>query len=509
METLIFLFWFLFSFSIGGFFGYFLRKSLAKKNLKTIEGKLQKKIQKAIQEAEKILTEAKEKRKEILEKLEREEEEKKKILSEREAILLKRESLLEAKISEFEKEKKNFAEKVEKLKTIKAEIEKMHQEAKEKLEKISGMDKETAKKELLSQIEKEYEKEISERIKKLEIEGEKRFENRAKDILVRAIQKLALPTTQELTTSFIVLPSEEMKSRIIGKEGRNIRTFEKLTGVDVIIDETPEIVLLSSFDPVRREIAKLALEKLIQDGRIQPAKIEEAVEKAKQEINEKIKEAGEKVLYELGFLGIDPKLVFLLGRLKFRTSFGQNVLLHSMEVAYLAEALAEELGANTLVCKKAGLFHDIGKAVDQEIEGSHVEIGIKILEKFGIEKEVISAMKSHHGEYPPESVEAILVQVADQISGARPGARKDTLENYLKRLSDLEAIANSFPGVEKSYAIQAGRELRVFVKPEELDDFGAKKLAKQIAKKIEEELKYPGTIKVSVIRELRVIEYAK
>jgi len=276
-----------------------------------------------------------------------------------------------------------------------------------------------------------------------------------------------------------------------------------------VVDETPETVIISGFDPIRRQIAKLALEKLVQDGRIQPARIEEKVEEAQKEINSQIKEAGEAAVYDVGIFGLDPKLVQLLGRLRFRTSYGQNVLLHSIEVSHLSSALASEIGADPTVCKKAGLLHDIGKAVDQQIEGSHTDIGIKILEKFGVEKEVINAMKSHHEEYPYESLEAILVQVADQISGARPGARKDTLENYLKRLGDLENIATSFSGVEKAWALQAGREIRVFVKPGEIDDLAAKNLAKEIANRIQEELKYPGEIKVNVIRETRIIEYAK
>jgi len=285
--------------------------------------------------------------------------------------------------------------------------------------------------------------------------------------------------------------------------------LERLTGTEIIIDETPEAVVISGFDPIRRQIAKVTLEKLIQDGRIQPARIEEQVKIAESEIVKQIREAGETAVYDVGIIGLDPKLTQLLGRLRFRTSFGQNVLLHSIEVAHLASALASEIGADALICKKAGLLHDIGKAVDQQIEGSHADIGIKILEKFGIEKEVVTAMKSHHEEYPYESLEAIIIQTADQISGARPGARKDTLENYLKRLGELEKIALGFPGVEKAWALQAGREIRVFVKPEEIDDLGARNLAKEIANRIQEELKYPGEIKVNVIREMRVIEYAK
>jgi len=305
------------------------------------------------------------------------------------------------------------------------------------------------------------------------------------------------------------LPSDEIKGRIIGKEGRNIRAFEKATGAEVIVDETPETVIISCFNPIRREIARITLEKLIKDGRIQPARIETEIEKAEKEVAKKIKEAGEAAVYETEILDFPEKIIQILGRLHFRTSYGQNVLLHSIEVSYLAAAIASELGANVSICKKAGLLHDIGKALDYQLEGSHTDIGIKILEKFAVGKEVINAMKSHHEEYPYETLEAVIVQVADQISGARPGARKDTLENYLKRLEDLEAIAFSFSGVEKSYAVQAGREIRVFVKPKEIDDLAASKLAKDIAKKIQEELKYPGEIKVNVIRETRVIEYAK
>lgn len=508
MEPLT-LFLGIFFLSLGIILGYFVRQSIAKRNVKTIEARLQKKIERATKEAEKILLEAKEKARSLLSQIEKEEQERKKALFKREEILLKRENLLETKLSEFEKEKKIFAQKVEELREMKKNLEEMKKEVSQKLEKISGLTQKEAKAELFNQLEKEYQKEILERIKKLELDGEKRVEKRAKEILAFAIQKYALPVTQETTTSIVALPNEEMKSRIIGKEGRNIRTFEKLTGVEVIIDETPETVTLSCFDPIKREIAKLALEKLIQDGRIQPAKIEEKVEEAKKEINSKIKEAGEMAAYELGIVGLDPKLIQLLGRLKYRTSYGQNVLLHSIEVAYLAEALANELGADALLCKKAGLFHDIGKAVDQEIEGSHTDIGIKILEKFGEDERVIKAMKSHHGEYPYESLEAVLVQVADQISAARPGARKETIENYLKRIEALEKIATSFSGVKEAWVFQAGREVRVFVKPEEIDDLGARKMAKEIANRIEEELKYPGEIKVNVIRELRVTEYAK
>jgi len=494
MAEIYYLILTIFSLSLGAVLGYFARQRIIRKEEKEIEEKLQK----AKEEADLILREAERKRK----KKERE-------ILEKEESLEKKEAFLKRKISEVERKESELREEMEKIKKEKEEIENLKNQVREKLEKISGIKKEEAKKEILKEIEEEIKKEAIERIKKLEKEGEEKFQKRAREILASVIQRLTLPVVQETTTSTVILPSEEIKGKIIGKEGRNIRTLENLTGVEIIVDETPETVTISCFDPIRRQIAKLALEKLIKDGRIQPAKIEEKVEEAKKEINQQIKEAGEMAAMELGLVGFDPRLLQILGRLKFRTSYGQNVLLHSIEVALLASALAEEIGANSLVCKKAGLFHDIGKAMDLQVEGSHVDIGIKILEKFGVEKEVIEAMKSHHGEYPYESVEAVLVQVADQISGARPGARKDTLENYLKRISELEKIALSFPGVEKAWALQAGREIRVFVRPEEIDDFGARKLAREIAKRIEEELQYPGEIKVTLIREMKVIEYAR
>jgi len=495
--------------AIGSILGYYARQSIAKRNWRSIEARLQKRISQAKTQSEEILAGAKKEAEQILESVKKETNQQRAELFKTERLLLKRENILEQKISAFESEKNDFQEKVRKLKGIKETLENLRTEAIANLEKISGLSREEAKKELLENLEKEYQKEILEKMRKLELEGRERFEKRAKEILAQAIQKWALSQAQEITTTTLTLPSEEIKGRIIGKEGRNIRTLEKLTGVEIVVDETPEAVVISGFDPIRRQIAKTALEKLIQDGRIQPARIEEKVEEAKKEINSQIKEAGKAALFEVGLVGFDPKLTQLLGRLRFRTSYGQNVLLHSIEVSHLASALAAEIGANPLVCKKAGLLHDIGKAVDQQIEGSHTDIGIKILEKFGIEPEVIQAMKSHHEEYPYESLEAILVQAADQISGARPGARKDTLENYLKRLGDLENIALSFPGVEKAWALQAGREIRVFVKPEEIDDLGARNLAKNIATQIQEELKYPGEIKVNVIRETRITEYAK
>ncbi len=494
---------------IGSVLGYYARQSIAKKRAGSIEQKLQKKISQAKNEGDAILKKAQEKAESITGQAQKESDQRRRELLESQQILLKRENLLDKKISLLEEKEKEIHQKAEGLKGVKEGLEKLKKEAEQKLEKISKFSKEEAKKELLASIETKHQQEILERIRKLEKEGTERFEKKAKEILALAIQKCALPQAQELTTSTILLKNEDIKGRIIGKEGRNIRAFERLTGVEVMVDETPETVVISGFNPIRRQIAKVALEKLIQDGRIQPAKIEEKVEEARMEIAGKIKEAGEKAVYEVGIVGLDGKLVQLLGRLYFRTSYGQNVLLHSMEVALIAETLADELGGDSQLAKRAGLLHDIGKAVDHQIQGSHVDIGIKILEKYKEEEEVIKAMKAHHEEYPAETLEAIIVKIADAVSGSRPGARKDTLENYLQRLKELEDIALSFSGVEKAYAIQAGREIRVFVKSDEIDDIGVHKLARQIVDKIEGELKYPGEIKVNVIRENRVVEYAK
>lgn len=493
----------------GSVLGYFARQSIAKKQAGTLEAKIQKRILETKKKIEELSSEAKESASKIIETAKKEEDQRRKQLLKTEQFLLRKEDVLDKKFSGFERKEKEFGQKVEQLRGVKDTIERLKEDTLKKLEKISQLSKEEAKKELLVVAEKEYQPEILEKIRKLEREGLEKFEKKAKEIVALAIQKCAVSQSQELTTSSVSLPSDDIKGRIIGKEGRNIRTLEKLTGVEIVVDDTPEVVTISGFDPIRRHIAKVSLEKLIQDGRIQPGRIEDIVAKTQEEIVSQIKQAGETAVYEIGVLGLDPKIIQLLGRLRFRTSYGQNVLLHSIEVAYLAEAMASELGANVSLAKKAGLLHDIGKAIDHQVQGSHVAIGMKILEKFGCEQEVIDAMKSHHEEYPCESVEAILVQTADAISGSRPGARKDTLENYLKRLEDLEAIAVSFSGVEKAYAIQAGREIRVFVRPSEVNDLECHKLARGVADRVQEELKYPGEIKVNVIRENRVIEYAK
>jgi len=494
---------------VGAVIGYYVRQSIARKRAGTIEADLQKKIVQTKQTAEEIISKAKDKAEALEKKTYADLEERQKILTKSEARILKKEEALESKEEELNSKEKEINVKLEKLKEIKKDLDNLKEETLKKLESISGLSKEQAKEELLAKAEREYQADLLERIRKLEERGAEQYERKAKEILSTAIQSYALSQAQEITTSSVDISSEEIKGRIIGKEGRNIRAFEKAAGVELIVDETPGVVVLSSFNPVRREISRIALERLLRDGRIQPARIEQEIEKAEAEINKKIKEAGEAAAYETGVLDLPDKLIQILGRLQYRTSYGQNVLNHSIEVSLLAGVIASELGLDAALCRKAGLLHDIGKALDYKTEGSHTDIGTKILEKFDMDPRIITAIKSHHEEYPYESVEARIIQAADQISGARPGARKDTLENYLKRLGDLEDIALSFPGVEKAYAIQGGREIRVFVKPADVDDLTAYKLARDIAKKIQEELRYPGEIKVNLIREMRVIEYAK
>lgn len=493
----------------GGVIGYYIRQSIARKRAGTIEAELQKRIVQTRQTAEEIMSKAKEKAEETEKKSAADLEERQKVLIKAENRVFKKEEDLDSREKQIKDKEGEVASEAEKQKKLRENLEEIRSEAINKLERVAGLNREQAKAELLDKVEQEYSAEVLERMRKLEERGTEQYEKKAKEIIATAVQSYALPQVQEITTSSVVLPSEEIKGRIIGKEGRNIRAFEKAAGVELIVDETPGLVIISSFNPVRREIAKIALEKLLRDGRIQPARVEQEIEKAEQEVNKKVREAGEAAVYETGVLDLPEKLVMVLGRLQYRTSYGQNVLNHSIEVSHLSAALAAEIGLNVALCKKAGLLHDIGKALDYKIEGSHTDIGAKILEKFNIDPSIISAMRSHHEEYPYESPEAMIVQAADQISGARPGARKDTLENYLKRLEELEDIANSFAGVEKSFAIQGGRELRVFVKPKEVDDLTAHKVAREIAQKIQQELKYPGEIKVMLIRESRIVEYAK
>lgn len=495
--------------TVGSVLGYFARQSIAKKQLGTAEGKINKMTVEAEEKARVVLLDAKNKAVEVLEEVKKDEKKRQDQIFRLEKRLEMREENLDRKTDEMEREKKNLISKAEEIKRIRKETEGARSEQLKRLEKIAGLSREEAKKILLQLAEEQNREFLAERIKKMEREGQEEIEKKARDAMSLAMQKYAGSHAAETTTSTVALPSDEIKGRIIGREGRNIKTLERLTGVEVIVDDTPEAIVISGFNPVRRETARIALEKLIGDGRIHPTRIEEAVNFAKTEVNNKIKEAGEAAAYDVGIAGLDPKLVQLLGRLRFRTSYGQNVLLHSLEVAHLSGALAAELGANVSLAKKAGLLHDIGKAIDHEVQGTHIEIGINILKKFGIGKDVIDAVKSHHEDYPFESNEAMIIAAADALSASRPGARKDTLEDYLKRLGDLENVAQSFPEVEKSYAIQAGREIRVFVKPDQVDDLGAIKLARTIADKIEQELKYPGEIKVNVLRETRAVEVAR
>lgn len=494
---------------IGLVIGYIIRQVVAALRATQAESKAQGIIADAKSKAQDILLEAKNKALSTLEESKKEEKDRMAQLSRIENLLTKKESELEQKEKDLTGEKETLKNKAQELVAAKHQIDETRTKQIVELERVAGLNKDVAKTELLQKIEEEYKDDIFKKIRKLELEGKEELDKKAREIMVFSIQRYAASHIADTMTTVVNLPSDEVKGKIIGKEGRNIKTIERMTGVDVIIDDTPEALIISGYDPVRRQIARLAIEKLIADGRIHPAKIEEMVEKAKSEINEKIREAGEAALFETGVGPVDPKLTYLLGRLAFRTSFGQNVLLHSVEMTHIAGMLATELGADVSVTKRGALFHDLGKAVDHEVQGTHVEIGRKLLQKFNMDPKVIQAMEAHHEEYPYAILEARIVQAADAISGARPGARKDTVEIYLKRLEDLERISNSFEGVEKSYAIQAGRELRVFVTPNRIDDLAALKLAKDIAKKIEEEMKYPGEIKVNVIRETRAIEYAR
>lgn len=494
---------------LGLALGYALRLVISLGKRGSMELEIKEMLLSAREEAKRITTEA-EKNAHELERTAKEElrerEEKIEKTTER---LVNKEALLDKRQLDIDDEVETLKKKVEEIKAIKEKVDRMEAEKIAELEKLSSLSRTEAKQELLAKIEKECEEDLAVRIQKLERNAEATLERKAKDILATTIQRLASSVSSDVFSTSVTIPSEEVKGKVIGKEGRNIKAFERVSGVEVIVDDTPGSITISSFDPVRRAVAKIALESLITDGRIQPARIEQAVEKAQSEVNKIIKEKGESAAYECGVFNLDPRILLVLGRLHFRTSYGQNVLQHSIEMAHIAGMLAEELGANVQTAKAGALLHDIGKAIDHEVQGTHVEIGIRILEKFGASIDVIKAMRAHHEEYPYETVESIIVQTADAISGSRPGARRDNVENYLKRLGDLEATANSFKGVEKAYALQAGREIRVFVKPDEVSDLEAHEMARNIAKKIEDDLKYPGEIRVVLIRESRTIEFAR
>lgn len=508
MDILYFIF-ILVGLGIGVGIGYKIRQILARKQANSIEAKLKEKIEEVKTEANKILNEAKIKAQQLVDQSMEENSRHKKQLIELENKLIKREELLDKRNDEVEANATKLETNLAKVQEIKTSIEEIQKREEAKLEAVAGLSKDEAKTALFDEVQKNYEADLAASFKKLERDREEELNTRAAGIIATVLQRYARSGVSEVTTSSVNIPSEDIKGKIIGREGRNIRHFEQMSGVDVIVDETPDSITISSFDPVRRALAKLALEKLIADGRIQPAKIEEKILEAKEEINEQIKKAGEDACYEVGIVGLPKEIVHLLGRLNYRTSYGQNVLTHSIEVAILAGMMASELGGNVELAKTAGLLHDIGKSVDHELEGAHLELGIKILQKYGVNQDVINAMKSHHEDYPVEILEANFVNAADALSAARPGARRENIENYLKRLANLEKIATDFKGVEKAYAIQAGRELRVFVTPTQIDDFSALKMARDIADKIESEIHYPGEVKVTVIRETRAVEFAR
>lgn len=494
---------------VGVAIGYYLRLIIALGKKGSLELEVKQMILDAKEAAKKITSEAESKASETMKEIRNEMKEKEEKLKQTENRLIKKEDLLDQRQMDIDKEVESIKGKIVEIKEIKERAENIEKQRNISLEKLANITKEEAKTEIMTLAEKKYEEDIMVRMKKLESLGQEKLERKATEILTSTIQRLSSSVVSDIMSTTVNIPSDELKGKIIGKEGRNIKAFERATGVEVIVDDTPGAIIISSFDPVRRQVARMALENLISDGRIQPAKIEGMVEKAKQDVNKIIKEKGEQAAYECGVFNLDPRIISILGRLYFRTSYGQNVLQHSIEMSHIAGMIAEELKADVSIAKAGALLHDIGKAVDHEVAGTHVDIGKRILQKFGANEQIIKAMHSHHEEYPYETIESVIVQVADTISGSRPGARRDSVENYLKRLQELEAITNSFKGVEKSYALQAGREIRVFVIPEEVSDLEAKKMAREIAVKIENELKYPGEIKVNVIRESRVIEFAR
>jgi ribonuclease Y len=493
--------------------GYLIRRYIAESKIESAEKRAEQMIEDANRDADskkrEILLEAKEKAHEIKENVERECRERRNELQCLEARLVKKEETLEAKTEKVESKEENLRKKAKQVGQKEKEVKELKEKQVEELERLSGLTTTEAKEILLKQVEDEVEHESARMIKEIESQAKEEADKRAREIISTSIQRCAADHVAETTVSVVSLPNDEMKGRIIGREGRNIRALESLTGIDLIIDDTPEAVILSGFDPIRREIARIALEKLIVDGRIHPARIEEMVEKAKEEIDSRIYEEGEQATFDTGVHGLDNEIIKLLGRLKYRTSYGQNVLQHSIEVCHLAGVMAAELDVDVNAAKRAGLLHDIGKAVDQDMEGPHIKIGADLAKKYGESEEIIHAIAAHHGDIETETVEAVLVAAADAVSAARPGARRETLESYIKRLEKLEKIADSFKGVEKAYAIQAGREVRIMVQPDRISDSKSTKMAYDVSKQIEENLDYPGQIKVTVIRETREVNYAK
>lgn len=496
-------------FVVGLALGYFGRQFIALRSSRSIEQTLSRQLEDIKVRGNEIILEAQKKASTLLEEAKREDREAKTQLGKLEERLLKKEETLDKQSSDIRTQETRLRQEEGRLTEKEEEVRVLQDRALHELENVAGFSAAEAKDVLMRDLQTRYSNELSQAVQKLEQSRREEIEKRSQAIITTAIQRYARSHVSELTTTPFHLSDEDMKGKIIGREGRNIRALERATGAEFIIDETPDSVIISSFDPLRREIARLALEKLVKDGRIQPAKIEEKVEEAKSEIDRRMYEIGEAASYEVGIFDFPKEIIQLLGRLHFRTSFGQNVLTHSIEMAHISGMIAADLGANVEVAKKGALVHDIGKAIDHEVQGTHVDLGRKILKKYGVSDAVIAAMESHHEEYPFSTPESFIVAAADALSAGRPGARRGTLENYIKRLQDLEKIASSFPGVKNSYAISGGRELRIFVIPEKIDDFGALQLAKNIATKIESELHYPGEIKVNVIREMKAVEYAR
>ena len=499
--------------AVGIIAGYFVRKNIYESKIGQANSEADRIIKQAEDDSKRIhkekLLEAQEEIHKLRTESERENKERRSDLQKYERRVIQKEEILDKKLQNLEQKETSLGDKLKNVARKEEEVEAIKNQQLEKLESISGITSDKAKEIILTNAERDVRREMSIMIKEIESQAKEEADKKSREIIGYAIQKCAADHVAETTVTVVNLPNDEMKGRIIGREGRNIRTLETLTGIDLIIDDTPEAVILSGFDPIRREVARIALEKLIADGRIHPARIEEMVDKARKEVDSIIKEYGEQAAFETGVHGLHPELVKLLGRLNYRTSYGQNVLKHSIEVAHIAGIMAAEIGADIKLAKRAGLLHDIGKAVDHEMEGTHVEIGMDLLKRYKESKEVIHAMSTHHGDYEPQTIEAVLVTAADAISAARPGARRETLEAYIRRLEKLEEIANSYEGVDKSFAIQAGREIRIMVKPENVSDEDIHLLARDMTKRIEDELEYPGQIKVSIITQTRPIEYAK
>jgi len=499
----------LISLAVGGAIGYVYHRNIVDKKIKSADARVEEIVARAESDSKEVIVQAKEEALQLKNEAEQEVNRKRKDIERQEERLQKRQESLDIRVENLERKERNLNKRQSQIDKKANEIEKLNEQRLAELERVSAMTRDEAKAELLEMVELDARQDMTRVIRQVEADIKQEADSKAREIIVMAMQRVASDQVSETVVSAVPLPSDDMKGRIIGRQGRNIRAFENATGVDVIVDDTPEAIILSGFDPVRREIARLAMSRLITDGRIHPARIEKLVNKARDEVNKIIIEEGERAVYESGVRRLHPDIVKLLGRLKYRTSYGQNQHTHAVEASRLAVIIANEVGADVEICREGALLHDIGKAVDHEIEGPHAVIGADIAKRCGVKPEVINCIAAHHHEVEQESLEAVIVEVADAISGARPGARRESLENYVKRIKALEDVANSFKGVEESFAIQAGREIRIIVRPEEVDDYLAIKMSKDIARQVEDSLEYPGQIKVTVIRETRAVDYAK